>query len=227
MTVPTMDSPKGGQARQPFYFNTSAHLLRAERETATTLSDLHRSLERCSDKSVFQHTFRTLQEHHFLRQGFSNDFAHWVLSGCNQPELAEQLAGVDVRGFTSITDLREALLRIVGDYLRRNPQAASSPSREPFYFCATDIVVIPTPFVANNLPEFLDGLRHVTVRSIHHHFIEGRLRLKLQSNDFSRWLEEEVDLKDPARAINNIDIYTGTMEDVRRQMVRLLEAELA
>jgi hypothetical protein len=41
-------------------------------------------------------SFRTLQEHHFIRQGFSNDFAHWSLSACPEPILAEQPASVDV-----------------------------------------------------------------------------------------------------------------------------------
>ena len=82
---------------------------------------------------------------------------------------------------------------------------------------------MPTPFVAHNLREFSDGLAHITVHSIHHHFIEARLRLKLSSNDFSLWLEEEAGLKEAARRINRIDIYTATMEDVRRQILRIVE----
>jgi elongation factor P hydroxylase len=80
--------------------------------------------------------------------------------------------------------------------------------------------------VANTMQEFAEGLRNVSVHSIHHHFIEARLRLKLMSNDFSQWLHEDVGLTEPARALNRIDIYTATLEDVRRQMVRIVERAL-
>ena len=105
--------------RRPFYFNTSAHLLRITRERAETLNELLRALRSCPEDSIFQHTFRTLQEHHFIREGFSNDFAHWALEACNEPGLAERLASVDVREFTSISDLRNRIVSIVEEYLQR------------------------------------------------------------------------------------------------------------
>jgi hypothetical protein len=211
---------------KPFYFNTSEHLLRIGREKATTLSELLEALRCCPPESVFQHTFRTLQEHHFIRQGFSNDFAHWALSACNQPALAERLASVDVRQFTSIEDLRADLVRILEEYVMQNPSSADRAAHESFYFCAADIVVLPTLFVPETLPGFVDGLKQVSVHSIHHHFIEARLRLKLMSNDFSQWLLEEMGLPDTARAVNRIDIYTATMENVRQQIIRIVERAL-
>lgn len=211
---------------KPFYFNTSEHLLRIGREKASTLSELLEALRHCPPESVFQHTFRTLQEHHFIRQGFSNDFAHWALSACNQPALGERLASVDVRQFTSIEDLREHLVQILEDYVQQNPDSAERTAHESFYFCAADIVVLPTPFVPDTLPGFVDGLKRVSVHSIHHHFIEARLRLKLMSNDFSQWLFEEMSLPDVARAVNRIDIYTATMENVRRQIIHIVERAL-
>ena len=225
MMMATHNSPlrKPGKA---FYFNTSEHLLRIGRQKATTLSDLLQALRTCPDDSIFQHTFRTLQEHHFIRQGFSNDFAHWSLSACNEPVLAEQLAGVDVREFTAIEGLRGRMVEIVDEHLEQHPKAASRAGHEPFYFCASDIVVLPTVFVADSLSGFLDGLNQVSVHSIHHHFIEARLRLHRMSNDFSQWLEEEVGLPESADAIEHIDIYTSTMEGVRRQIAGIVQQAL-
>jgi hypothetical protein len=211
---------------KPFYFNTSEHLQRIGRQKATTLSELWQSLQTCPDDSIFQHTFRTLQEHHFIRQGFSNDFAHWCLSACNEPVLAEQLASVDVREFTAIDGLRRRMVGIVDEFLQQHPRSGSSAGHEPFYFCASDIVVLPTPFSPDSVSGFLDGLRQVSVHSIHHHFIEARLRLRLMSNDFSQWLEEEVDLARAAESIERIDIYTNTMEGVRQQIVAVVEQAL-
>jgi Family of unknown function (DUF5752) len=211
---------------KPFYFNTSEHLLRIGRERAGTLSELLQALRSCPDDSIFQHTFRTLQEHHFIRQGFSNDFAHWSLSACNEPILAEQLASVDVREFTEITGLRARMVEILEQFLQEHPRSAERPAHEAFYFCAADLVVLPTPYVPDSIPGFVDGLRHVNVHSIHHHFIEARLRLKLMSNDFSEWLAEEAGLTDAAQAIERIDIYTNTMEGVRHQIARIVEQSL-
>src|SRR5882762_4696801 len=208
---------------KPFYFNTSAHLLRITRQKANTLSEFLAALRECPEGSIFQHSFRTLQEHHFIREGFSNDFAHWALSACNEPSLAEGLASVDVREFTSVAELRERFVQIVQTFLQRNPTAGARTAKETFYFCASDTVVIPTSFVANTLHEFAEGLRRVSVHSIHHHFIEARLRLKLMSNDFSQWLEEETGLVEAAQAIERIDIYTNTMEGVRQQIARIVE----
>jgi len=211
---------------KPFYFNTSGHLLRITTQKANTLAELLVALRTCPDESIFQHTFRTLQEHHFIREGYSNDFAHWALAACNEPGLAEQLAGVDVREFTSLSELRERFVQIVEKHLQFNPADGPRMAEETFYFCASEIEVMPTNFVAETMQDFTRGLREVSVHSIHHHFIEARLRLKLMSNDFSQWLHEDVGLTDAARALNRIDIYTATLEDVRRQMVRLLERSL-
>jgi hypothetical protein len=211
---------------KPFYFNTSAHLLRITKYKANTLSELLYVLGECPEDSIFQHTFRTLQEHHFLREGFSNDFAHWAHAACKEPSLAEALASVDVREFTTVAELRARFIHIVEKYLHRDPEAGPQPARETFYFCASDIVVMPTGFVANAMNEFTQGLTSVSVHSIHHHFIEARLRIKLMSNDFSQWLHEDMGLTDTARALNRIDIYTATLEDVRKQIVRIVERAL-
>jgi hypothetical protein len=212
---------------RPFYFNTSAHLLRISRERANTLSELLQALHECPEDSIFQHTFRTLEEHHFIREGFSNDFAHWAFSACNEPGLAERLASVDVRAFTSVAELRQRIIEIVKEYISHNPKIADRNARETFYFCASDTVVLPTPFVARTLAAFAEGIRQVSVHSIHHHFIEARLRLKLMSNDFSQWLQEDMGLHEAARELNRIDIYTGTLEDVRWQLVKVVERAVA
>ncbi len=221
--MPTVAEHSTRKPDKPFFFNTSEHLLRIGRQKASTLSELWQALQTCPDDSIFQHTFRTLQEHHFIRQGFSNDFAHWCLSACNEPVLAEQLASVDVREFTAIDGLRRRMVGIVDEFLHQNPQASSKAGYEPFYFCASDIVVLPTQFAPDTLPAFVEGLRQVSVHSIHHHFIEARLRLHRMSNDFSNWLEQEAGLRQTAESIERIDIYTNTMEGVRHQIANIVE----
>ena len=214
-------------ARAPFYFNSAAHLLRIGWEQAANLQELLEAIRTCSDACIFQHTFQTLEEHHFIREGFSNDFSHWAFSACNEVELAERLAALDVREFTSIAALRERLVSIIETYLKKNPRSAARVAMEPFYLMAADVVVVPTPYVSRNLEEFADGLRKVSIHSIYYHFIDARLRLKLNNNDFSVWLEEELDMAQAADRLNRIDIYTSTLEGVRRNILRIIEVEIA
>jgi hypothetical protein len=214
-------------ARSPFVFNSAAHLLRIGRERAHNLQELLEGINACPEASIFQHCFQTLQEHHFIREGFSNDFAQWAQSACNETGLAERLSALDIREFTSLRDLRERLVNVVSDYLNTNTRARECRGVEPFYFCSSETVVIPTNIVAHNLADFIEGMRKVSLHSIHFHFVNSRLRLKLDSNDFSQWLAEELSMPKLADKVNRIDIYTSTLEGVRRSMLRILEAGLA
>ena len=220
----TLPKPAKRWARAPFYFNTASHLLRIGRQRADNLSQLLEGVRTCPEDSIFQHTFRTLAEHHFIREGFSNDFAHFAFAACNEVGLAERLASIDVREYTSLETLRARIVAIIEDYLKKNPRAGERAALEPFYFCASDTVVIPTTAVARNLEEFAACLEKTSLHSIHYHFIEARLRLKLNSNDFSVWLEEELDMGQLADRINRIDIYTSTLQDVRRSIVRIIQS---
>jgi hypothetical protein len=223
MSNPPTGDVLSRRAQSPFRFRSSAHLLRIGHEDVETLGQFLAALRTCSEDSIFYHTFRTLQEHHFIRQGSSNDFAHWAYTQCNEAGLAERLASLDVRSFTSVAALRQRIVTILDEYIQINPRSRDRVAMSHFYFCASDIVVIPTPFVAYTIGEFLEGLRQVSVHSIHHHFIEARLRLHLVSNDFSVWLGEELNLSRIAASLNRIDIYTSTLEGVRRQVTRIVQ----
>jgi hypothetical protein len=226
-TAPQLPITGPRWALSPFYFNSASHLLRIGPEKATTLMELLEAIRTCPESSIFQHTFQTLAEHHFISSGFSNDFSHWAFASCNEVELAERLAAIDVREFTSIATLRERLIHIMESYLQKNPRAATRVAMEPFYLMASDLVVVPTPYVARNLEEFADGLRKVSIHSIYYHFIDARLRLKLNSNDFSVWLEKELDRPQAADKVNRIDIYTSTLEEVRRNILKVIEIEMS
>lgn len=226
-TAPHLPATHPRWARAAFYFNSASHLLRIGREKASNLQELLEAIRACADASIFQHTFQTLEEHHFISEGFSNDFSHWAFAACNEVELAEHLAAIDIREFTSITTLRERLVHIIEVYLQKNPRAATRPAMEPFYLMAADLVVVPTPYVARNLDEFAEGLRKVSIHSIYYHFIDARLRLKLNNNDFSIWLDQELNLEGAADRLNRIDIYTMTLEGVRRTILKVIDAEMA
>jgi hypothetical protein len=200
--------------------------MRITNEMATTLAQLKQGLESCSDASIFNHTFQTLSHHHFLTQGFSNDFAQWVLAACNRPELAEHLASLDIRDYLSLAELRADLKRLVSEYCEQNPQQAEQSAFEPFFFYEAIGVEVPLEMEAWTIEEFRDSLEKLSHAAFHFHFIASRLRLQLRTNDFSYWLETCLDLGTLARRVNRIDIYTNTLESALQRIISLVEKEL-
>ena len=212
-------------AEARFEFFTAAHLTRIGNLSAGTLAQLLAGLEQCSDASIFHHTFQTLSSHHFLTEGFSNDFAQWVLADANRDALAEQLAALDIRDYPSIAALREDLCRVVSAFCEQHPEHARQSALERFYFCESVEVTVPCGFAAANLAEFREGIMHLSHASFFFHFISSRLRLELRTNDFSHWLANGLGLMSLAEHINRIDVYTNTLDSARAKVLRLLDRE--
>jgi hypothetical protein len=213
-------------AEQPFRFVTASYLTRIGNHRAGNLAELAEGLGLCSDASIFYHTFQTLSRHHFLTEGFSNDFAQWVLAACNRAELAEQLAGIDIRDYLSLAEVRADLLRVASQYCASNPQLAHQQAFEPFYFCEAIEVAVPLGVEAYTLDEFRAGLEKLSHASFHYHFIASRLRLHLGTNDFSNWLDSSLGLGLLAQRVNRVDIYTNTLASAQAQLIRLVDREL-
>jgi len=108
----------------PFEFFTVSHLIRIGNISAVNLNELQTGLKECSDESIFHHTFQTLSSHHYLTEGFSNDFAQWVLADTNRNDLAEQLAASssDIRNL--IIAAPQAATQIAGLLTDNNPGLA-------------------------------------------------------------------------------------------------------
>lgn len=211
---------------QPFQFVTASYLTRVDNQRARTLSELRDCLTQVSDATVFYHTFQSLGRYHFLTEGFSNDFAQWVLAALNQPALAERLAGIDVRDYLSIAELRSDLSRMLAEFQDRHPIEAEHTAFEPFYFSQAVEVVRPLPWDARTLAGFRAGLERLSHASFYYHFISSRLRLQLRTNDFSHWFETELGLTQLATRTNRIDIYTNTLDTARRELIDLIEKEM-
>jgi Family of unknown function (DUF5752) len=213
-------------AEHPFQFVTASYLTRIGNHCATTLSELRAGLEACSDACIFYHTFQSLERHHYLTEGFSNDFAQWVLAALNRAELAEQLAAPDIRGYLSLADLRADLLRAIDEFCLAHPQELERRAFEPFYFMESVEVTVPMDWPAQTLAEFRQGLERLGHASFHFHFLVSRLRLHLRSNDFSQWFANDLDLQSLAQRTNQIDIYTNTLESARTKLVQYIDREL-
>jgi hypothetical protein len=212
-------------AETPFEFFTVTSLTRIGNQSAETICELLTGLQQCSDASIFYHTFQTLGSHHFLTEGFSNDFAQWAHADANREDLAEQLAALDIRDYASIAALRNDLCRVLHDFCEEQRASCGQTALERFYFCESEDVTFPFGMTARTLDEFRDGVAHLSHASFYFHFISSRLRVQLRTNDFSHWLADGLGLKRLAEAVNRIDIYTNTLDSARSEVLRLIDRE--
>ena len=212
-------------AETPFEFVTVSYLTRIGNQSAGTLADLLKGLEDCSVASIFHHTYQTLGSHHFLTEGFSNDFAQWVLADTNRNDLAEQLAALDIRDYVSIAALRSDLCRVVREFCEAFSHFSRQSALERFYFCESVEVTTPLGRSARTLDEFRDGIAHLSHAGFYFHFISSRLRLQLRTNDFSHWLSDGLGLQTLGESVNHIDIYTNTLDGSRAKLLRLIDRE--
>lgn len=211
---------------QPFRFYTATYLTRIGNQQATSIAGLCEGIRNCSDASIFYHTYQSLSRDQFLTDGFSNGFAQWTLAACNRPELAEELAAIDIREYVNLAALRGDLCRIVSAYCQAHPREAEQTAPEPFHFLESVEVTVPLGAEARTLAEFREALERLSRAAFHYHFITSRLRLQLRTNDFSLWFSAALGLEGLARLANRIDIYTNTLESAQRKLVALVEREL-
>jgi hypothetical protein len=212
---------------RPFEFSTAGYLIRIANQKAGSIAELADGVAECTDASIFHHTFHTLGQHHFLTEGFSNDFAQWALASANRVELAEQLASLDIRDYVTLAEVRSDLHRILRDYADVHAAAAQQTALEPFYFCESVEIATPLGEQASSLAEFRVHLSHLSHASLYYHFIASRLRLQLRTNDFSAWFAGDLGLTRLAERANRIDIYANTLDSARRSLLALVDRELA
>lgn len=210
------------QTTHPFEFVAASYLIRILPEGARTLAQLARHLRSVSSQSICYHTFQSLETHHYTT--FSNDFAQWCLTACNEPVLAEELSAVDLRDIVAVEELRKLLVEKVEAHLTHMPQSGNRPASEPLYFCEALETVVFLGARAHTLSELAAGIRQMSNQTLHYHFINSRLRLRLQTNDFSNWIEGCLGLTELGRRINRIDFYTNTLGGIRKELIRMMES---
>jgi hypothetical protein len=87
-------------------------------------------------------------------------------------------------------------------------------------------VILPTPYAARDLREFVEALRKLRLGSLYFHIFESRLRLGKVTNDFSVWMKDSLEEQELAEAIEKVDPYTYTLEGVRSQLIKLVEKRI-
>jgi hypothetical protein len=190
---------------------------------ARTVPELLEGLRAAPGASIYYHTHRFLQQHHYLSPEPPNDFAFWVTASLGLDALGERLASIDTVRFRTITALQQRFLEVLEAHLRESKSPSPvSPEGEEFHFLSCRTFILPTRLRARDLGEFLAVLRTVSINSIYFHMFEARLRLERGENDFSNWFEG-LGHKDLAAEVARLDPYTMTLEGLRKTLIQKVE----
>jgi hypothetical protein len=172
------------------------------------------------EASIYYHTHRFLEQHHYLSPEPPNDFAYWVTNVVNDEVLGEQLSSIDVVQFQSIGELRNEFISVLGSYLEESDGTKTCPPGEEFHFMSSRLFVLPTPYAAQTLFDFRSALNEISISSIYYHMFDARLRLGKGENDFSRWLHD-LGYADLAAEIAKMDPYRYTLDGLRKRLMVL------
>jgi hypothetical protein len=204
---------------EPFYFFSELHLVRLLGVKAKNPSELLEHIKQVPPSAIYYHTHRFLQQHHYLSPEPPNDFAYWVTNILSLEALGESLASVDIVRFTTIDELRDEFIRILSDYIAKGKYCLDCEPGEEFHFMGCVTVIIPTPYVAHTLPEFLSIIPKLSIHALYFHVFEARMRLHNAENDFSRWFRDTGQIK-LAEELSRLDPYTITLEGLREKIIK-------
>ena len=205
----------------PFYFKTKLDQTLLLGTKGRNIQGLLEGIRRVPDSSIYYHTHRFLEQHHFLSPEPPNDFAYWVSENLGDEVLGEQLSSVDIVQFRTIAQLREQFVQILEGYLESAERLTFSPAGQDFFFMSSRIFVLPTSHVAHTLSEFRETLNYVSTNSIYYHMFDAKLRLEQGDNDFSEWFVSlgKVEL---AEELGRLDPYAHTLDGLRKRIIVLV-----
>ena len=210
--------------QKSFVFDTGLRLVVLTGIKVRSLTDLRTELSRVPDSSIFFHTHQDYLAHDFQRSPHYNDFARWVSQALREEALAEKLAAIDLLAFTTIRELRAAVIVTVDAYLGELDRPDyECRTEEAFHFCRARSFVLPTGIVADDVDDFFRKVASISHASLYFHFFEARLRIGRRTSDFSRWLTDRG-RPDLGAAIDALNPYVRTLDELRRDIVQLGDA---
>jgi hypothetical protein len=193
---------------------------------AHNLRELVDNLKKSPDVVIYYHTHHFMEQHQNLVPELTNDFANWVNDALGNERLAEKLASVSTLDYLSLDLFRDKLVEILEENITSNSHLVNSPPGREFHFIKLVSVVLPTDYVARDLREFVEALRKISQNSLNLHVFESRLRFGRASNDFTYWLENNLDEPELGREVAAIDPYTFTLEGLRSLLIQVIEKRI-
>lgn len=140
--------------------------------------------------------------------------------------LGEEIAGIDLREFTTLQDIRLKMIEIIEHAIKRDPDAAhrNVPPGDDFYFMGAQTFVFPTQYIAHDLLEFKQCLEKISNHSVYYHMFESRLHG--HNSQFCYWIEHSLEDPKLAEKFNKLDPYTQTLDNLKHNLIRFVQIRL-
>jgi len=209
-----------------FQFRSSASLEMLTGRKAHTLEELLHLVRTCTESSIFYHTFSAFLKMREVNVPYNSDFALWVYRELGEKALAERMMAVDFSEYNTVESLRTRLEGIIEGHKNFRPTAFEKKADEPFYLHDVQRFVYLTDKFAYDLKSFREILPTISLYSLYYHFIESRLETKLQTDDFSNWIEKSLGLSGLAHRIRGIDISAYDLEGLRGRIISLIDEDV-
>ena len=213
-------------ANSPFEFSECFLMPMPTGNKATNLREFLQHLREMDEAVLKYHLWQSRLAITPPTVEYPNDFALWAAKALNDPNLAERLSSVDPLDYEDLTQIREALVELLEEYLWDFPYNPQVRPGYELYFCEASVVVVSSDIAAQTLREFCAGLQTVGLDSIYYHFVEARRRLgnlKGLKDDFSHWIESNFEMPDLVSVIREIDVYFYTLPEVRDTLLSLVK----
>ncbi len=215
-----------GPATRPFTFVGCLELREILGRRARDERELMEQLEQIPAASVYYHTHSIFLRHPRIAGAYPNDFANWVATQVRDQVLSERLAVVDPYMFGSVEELREELVSIVDNHISALNPVPRIVFGDPLFFVQSHLLEVPTGLEATTLPDFRRCLAEVDLSAVYLHTLHARVRGEVAGGDFAHWIGRELGLDSLATAIGRINPYLGGLAEIRRETLRLIDAEV-
>jgi small-conductance mechanosensitive channel len=214
------------KALEPFRFLSRTHLTELTCLEAKNLREFVDIIKNVPDSVIYYHTHHFLEEHHYLTPEPSNDFAIWITDTLGDEILGERIASVNTIEFATLGALRERFVGIIEEYLTQSGSSREAMTGREFHFMKSVSFILPTPYYAHDLREFIETLRKISVGSLYFHVFESRIKLGNGLNDFSLWMRDSLGEDKLAEKIARFDPFTYTLEGLRLALIQLIEKRI-
>ncbi len=213
------------EAQNSFVFSEYFLMPMPTGKKATNLRELLQFLREMTEPVLNYHLWQTRLSVIQPTVEYPNDFALWAATALHDDLLAEKLSAIDPFDYKDLTEVREAMVEELEEYLWDSPQYQVRPGYE-LELCEASAVILHSGISARTLGEFCGALQAVGLNSVYFHFVEARRRLgDRKLDDFSRWIADNFTMPSLVSAIGKIDIYFYTLAEIRDTILALVQEQ--
>jgi uncharacterized protein DUF5752 len=213
------------EAKNSFEFSEYFLMPMPTGKKATDLRELLQFLREMTEPVLNYHLWQSRLSINQPMLEYPNDFALWAATALHDDLLAEKLSAIDPFDYKDLTEVREAMVEELEEYLWDSPHYQVRPGYE-LQLCDASAVVLHSGISARTLREFCGALPTVALSSVYYHFVEARRRLgDRKMDDFSRWIADNFTMPSLVTAIGEIDIYSYTLAEIRDTILALVQEQ--